>query len=399
MNLFEVIKVSINALVSNKMRSVLTMLGVIIGVAAVIALVSLGQGAQTAVEAQITGLGTNLITVNTQGSARLTAEDVASILNRVPTVSMATPVITQPVTAKARNSTYDTSFSGVSEKFAEIRNYSLERGRLFDEQEVTSRRKVAVIGYTVYRELFGERAAVGESINLKGQTFTVIGICAPKGSTMGQDSDDMVFIPYTTAQRLIGTRYVSTVIFKAESSDVASATSGHITRILEEKFRNASRAQESATGRRVDPFHVFSQDELLNTVGQMTGTFTVLLAGIAAVSLLVGGIGIMNIMLVSVTERTREIGIRKAIGAKNSDVLTQFLVESVVISASGGVIGILTGSSLARFVGSFNNMGVVVSPLAVAVAFSFATAVGMFFGIYPAVKASNLDPIVALRYE
>ncbi len=399
MNVFESFRVAVGALMTNKLRSVLTMLGVIIGVAAVIGLVSLAQGATAQIEAQLTALGSNLIMVNTQGFARLVAQDIPSLMERVGTLTMGSPIVGQQVTAKARNSTYDTRFEGVSHQYMEIRNYAILRGRFFDEEAVVSRRKVAVIGYTVFRELYGEQGAIGETINLKGQTFSVIGIASSKGSSMGQDYDDRIFIPYSTAQRLAGTRYVSNAVFKAESSDVASAAAGHLTRILEEKFRNASRLFERRTGRRMTPFNVFSQDELLTTVSEISSMQTALLAGIAGVSLLVGGIGIMNIMLVSVTERTREIGIRKAVGAKRRDVLAQFLVEAVMLSGLGGLAGIVLGGWLGKFIGRFGNISVSVSPLAVIVAFTFACAVGVFFGIYPAIKASNLDPIVALRYE
>jgi putative ABC transport system permease protein len=399
MSIVESIRVSFGALLANKLRSVLTMLGVIIGVGAVIALVSLGQGTQKSIEQQMTRLGTNLITVTTQGFARFSPEDMDDLVRRVPTLASVSPSLRSNVTAKARNDKYDTSLTGVSANYPDIRDYTMEKGRFFEEFDVASRRKVAVLGYTVYKQLFQERDGVGETINLKGQTFTVVGVTASKGSSMGMDPDDTVFIPYSTAMRLIGTRWLNTLIFKAQSSDVATAATNHVTRILEEKFRNTNRMLEKRFGRRIDPFRVFSQDEMLQTVQEMTGTFTVLLAGIAGVSLLVGGIGIMNIMLVSVTERTREIGIRKAIGAKKADVLTQFLVEAVTISAMGGLIGILLGSQGAKLMGQMSNMQVEVSVASVIVAFSFAAFVGVVFGVYPAYKASALDPIVALRYE
>jgi len=390
---------SLGALLANKMRSLLTMLGVIIGVAAVIALVSLGQSAQAQIELQMTALGTNLITVSAMGQARFVAGDAEMLLERVPTLAYATPSLSYASTpVKSRVATYTTRFEGVSHQFMEVRDYSLQIGRFFAEHEVANRRNVAVLGYTAYQQLFQGRDAIGEVITIRGQQFTVVGVTAPKGASMGQDYDDRIFIPYTTAQRLVGTRYIQTIIFKAESREVATLAADHLSRILEEKFRDVNRSLDPRV-RATPPFRVFSQDEMLETVSAMTATFTVLLAGIAAVSLLVGGIGIMNIMLVSVTERTREIGIRKAIGAKRADILLQFLVESVVISATGGVIGILFGSQLARFLGSFNHMDIMISPSAVVLAFGFSSAVGMFFGIYPAYKAARLDPIVALRYE
>ncbi len=396
MNVAESFKISITALLSNKLRSFLTMLGIIIGVAAVIALVSLGQGSQKAVEAQMTALGTNLITVNAPRQARLTDVDVTSIFNRVEGLAYQSPVVNAQVTAKARNSTYDTMLAGVGSQYPEIRDYTVQLGRFFDDEDVGQRRKVAVLGSTVFKELFNSQGGVGETVNLRGQTFTVIGVCASKGSNAGMDSDDTIFIPYSIAQRLGGSRYITNIVFKAESADVASASSSHITRILEEKLRSTSRLSAQ---QRTQPFRVFSQDELLSTVSEVTGTMTAMLAGIAGISLLVGGIGIMNIMLVSVTERTREIGIRKAIGAKRGDILSQFLVEAVVLSGIGGALGVLTGVGTARLLANMTRMSAAISPAAVVVAFAFSAFIGISFGIYPASRASKLDPIVALRYE
>jgi len=392
----ESFKISITALLSNKLRSFLTMLGIIIGVAAVIALVSLGQGSQQAVEARMTALGTNLITVNAPRQARLTDKDVESIFSRVEGLAYESPMVNQQVTAKARNLTYDTTLTGVGSQYPEIRDYTVQGGRFFDDEDVSQRRKVAVLGNTVFKELFNSQGGIGETVNLKGQTFTVIGICGSKGSNAGTDSDDAIFIPYSTAQRLAGSRYITNILFKAESADVATSSADHITRILEEKLRSTSRLSSQ---QRSNPFRVFSQDELLSTMSEVTGTFTAMLAGIAGISLLVGGIGIMNIMLVSVTERTREIGIRKAVGAKRSDILSQFLVEALVMSGIGGMLGVLTGVGTARVLAKMSNLTAAVSPAAVIVAFAFSAMIGISFGIYPASRASRLDPIVALRYE
>jgi putative ABC transport system permease protein len=392
----ESFRVAIGALLSNKLRSFLTMLGIIIGVAAVIALISLGQGSQAAVEARMTALGTNLITVNAPRQARLTDKDVTSIFNRVDGLAYQSPTVNQQVTAKARNATYDTTMTGVGSQYPAIRDYTVQSGRFFDDEDVTQRRRVAVIGATVFKELFSSRGAVGETVNLRGQTFTVIGICASKGSSGGMDSDDVIFIPYSVAQRLAGSRYITNIVFKAESADVATMSADHITRILEEKVRTTSRLSSQ---QRSNPFRVFSQDELLSTMSEVSNTFTAMLAGIASISLLVGGIGIMNIMLVSVTERTREIGIRKALGAKRSAILMQFLVEATVISGIGGVLGVFTGVGTAQTLANFSNTQALVSPTATIVAFAFSAAIGIFFGLYPASRAAKLDPIVALRYE
>jgi len=392
----ESFRVAIGALLSNKLRSFLTMLGIIIGVAAVIALISLGQGSQAAVEARMTALGTNLITVNAPRQARLTDKDVLSVVDRVQGLAYQSPMVNQQVTAKARNTTYNTMLTGVGSQYPEIRDYSVENGRFFDDEDVIQRRKVAVLGATVFKELFGSRGGVGETVNLKGQTFTVIGVFASKGSTGGQDSGDAIFIPYSVAQRLAGSRYITNIVFKAESASVATTSADHITRILEERLRSTSRLSSQ---QRTSPFRVFSQDELLSTMSEVSNTFTTMLAGIASISLLVGGIGIMNIMLVSVTERTREIGIRKALGAKRSAILMQFLVEATVISGIGGVIGVLTGVGTAQTLANLNNTQALVSPVATIIAFAFSAAIGISFGIYPASRAAKLDPIVALRYE
>jgi putative ABC transport system permease protein len=396
-NPIEGIKAAFSTLLANKVRSFLTMLGVIIGVASVIALVSLGQGAQAQVEAQITQLGTNLITVNASGYARFQAPDVADILSRVPSLSMATPDVTQSVTAKVMDLTYDTRYEGVSEDFPAIRNYTVAQGRFFDEEEIRLRKKVAVLGWTVYQNLVKNRSAVGEMLTLKGQVFQIIGVTAQKGSTGGESYDDRIFLPYSAAQRLAGTRYFNTIIFKVGNPDDAAEATTRLNAVLESKFRITTRTRDQRQQR--IPFRVSSQDELLSTMNQMTSTFTALLSGIASVSLLVGGIGIMNIMLVSVTERTREIGIRKAIGARKKDIVFQFLLEAVVVSALGGILGIATGTQLASILGQMNGMIVVVSPEAVLLSFAVSSLVGLFFGVYPAFKAAGLDPIVALRYE
>lgn len=398
MNMLESLRVSWGALTSNRLRSILTMLGVIIGVATVVALVSLGQAAQETIEATVNTVGSNLIRVDTMfGYARLTPEDCDMIVERVPTVTHGSPWVYEYASAKGPRGNKNTLLLGTSHEVPLITTYVLERGRFFDQRETLARHNVAVLGHTVYTDLFGNRQAIGETIALKGQEFTVIGILEKKGTVMGQDADDLILIPYTTAMRMKGTRYTPALVFKARSAEVATVATGHITRILEERFRNLQRPDGDVL--RTRPFTVQSQDDMLKIAGAVTGTFTVLLGGIAAVSLLVGGIGIMNIMLVSVTERTREIGIRKAIGARKSDILTQFLVESVILSGTGGMVGLMIGALMARGIGLIGNMNVFVSLSSIIMSFGFACAVGVFFGVYPAVKASTLDPIVALRYE
>jgi putative ABC transport system permease protein len=397
MSAWEGVTSAIGALLANKMRSFLTMLGIIIGVAAVIALVSLGQGSQASVASQMSQLGTNLITVNAMSYAKFEAADVQDMLDRIPTLSAASPDVVGSITAKIGDTTYDTRYEGVSESYPDIRNYTLAEGRFFDSSDVSGRKKVAVLGWTVYQNLISGKSAVGETVVFKGESFEVVGVLAQKGSSSGQSYDDRVFIPYTTALRVAGTRYFTTIMFQATSADDSAAAVTHLTTLLDAKFRTDTRTRDARQS--WSPFRVMSQDELLTTMSTITGTFTALLSGIASVSLLVGGIGIMNIMLVSVTERTREIGIRKAIGAKKKDVLFQFLLEAVTVSALGGVIGIGTGIELAVLLGKIYNMTPVVSNGAIALSFTFSTLVGLFFGVYPASKAANLDPITALRYE
>jgi putative ABC transport system permease protein len=398
LNILEAVKMSWGALKVNRLRSLLTMLGVIIGVATMVALISLGQAAKTKIEETVTIAGTNMVAVNTyMGYVRLTPEDGEMLLARVPTVSHMSPMVVTYVTAVVGRTKKDTMLAGAASNFLDIMTFTLSEGRYFTQYEVASRQNLAVLGATVYKHFFAGRKAAGETINIRGQVFTVIGVYKGIGSPFGHDEDNCIYIPYTTALRLLGTRYVQTLVFKARSADVAKAAKGHITRILEEKFRNAQRPQDDIL--RTQPFSVTSQDELLTIISAVTGAFNALLAGIAAVSLVVGGVGIMNIMLVSVTERTREIGIRKAIGARKTDILRQFLVESVILSGTGGAIGLFCGTAFARLVGMFGGLNVIVSPSSIALSFSFACVVGIFFGVYPASKAANLDPIVALRYE
>jgi putative ABC transport system permease protein len=292
---------------------------------------------------------------------------------------------------------HNTYVIGTSKDYFNIVSFPLLGGRIYTSREVQTRQNVAVIGHAIYEKVFMGQPPIGETILVRGEEFTVIGALAPKGTLMGQDVDDLVFVPYTVAQRMLGTRYVKELVFKAKSSEVASIAAGHITRILEDKFRNAQRPVDDML--RQKPFNVMSQDEMLNMLTIITGTFAILLAGIAGVSLVVGGVGIMNIMLVSVTERTREIGIRKAIGARKVDIMRQFLIESVTLSGTGGIIGLVLGAQFALLVGKLGDMIVTISLGSIVLSLSFACAVGVFFGVYPAVRASNLDPIVALRYE
>jgi len=387
MSFWEIIKMSSAALRGNRLRSLLTALGIIIGVGAVIALISIGQGAAKDISDRISSMGSNLIMVSTRGGARLYLEDVDELLERVPTVTAAVPSVSFSGTAKWQNKTYDTSVEGVNEAHPEVRNVQVETGWFFTGEEVAARAKVAVIGPTVVDELFDGRSPLGQQIQIRGQFFSIIGVTATKGSSMGRDSDDMILIPITAAQRITGSQQVGTIYLKAKNAESAPLTVAHVTSIYNQKFK------------RENLIRVTSQDELLSTINTTTMTLTIMLGAIAGISLLVGGIGIMNIMLVSVTERTREIGIRKALGAKRKDILQQFIVESVFLSVSGGLVGIILGIGTSKLVSSLAQWTTVISPSAVFVSFLFAFAVGLFFGVYPAYKAASLDPIVALRHE
>lgn len=393
MNLFESLKVAWQSLMGNRLRSGLTMLGVIIGVGAVIALVAIGQGASQQITSQIQQLGSNVITVMPRGNtaARLTLADVRELAERIPTVTRTVPSLSRSMTVKWQNKTFETTVEGTGDGYTDIRNSPVAIGRFFFEKDVEGRRKVAVLGKKVHVELFGDTNPLQQSITINGEAFTVIGVMSAKGQGMGLDYDDRVLIPVSSAQRLFGTNRVSSILVQAQSAEVAPATVARIQAIYQKKFPVRTPGREEAV-------IVFSQDQLLSTVGDASRTFTVMLGGIAGISLLVGGIGIMNIMMVSVTERTREIGIRKALGAKKRDILTQFLVESVFLSVFGGIIGILLGIGGARAMSVFN-FSSNLSGGSIALAFSFSAVVGLFFGVYPAMKAANLDPIEALRSE
>ncbi len=393
MNLVESLKIAWQSLVGNRLRSALTMLGVIIGVAAVIALVSIGQGASQQITSQIQKLGSNVITVLPRGNtvARLGLDDVEELTARVSTLSRAIPSLSRQTTVKWQNKTYSTTVEGTADGYSELRSFPVAVGRFITPSDVDGRRKVAVLGKKVHTELFGDLNPLMQQINISGETYTVVGIMSAKGQGMGGDYDDRVLIPISSALRLFGTNRVSSILVQTSDAKVAPATVARIQAIYQKKFPTRNPGRDDAV-------MVFSQDQLLSTVGDATRTFTIMLGGIAGISLLVGGIGIMNIMMVSVTERTREIGIRKALGAKRRDILSQFLVESVFLSLSGGAIGIILGVGGARAMEAFG-LPSTVSVTSIVMAFSFSAAVGLFFGVYPAMKAANLDPIEALRYD
>lgn len=382
------LKMALSSIMSNKMRSVLTMLGIIIGILSVIVLVGIGQGTTKNIQSQIQGLGTNLLTVNIRNSRNksITADEIAS-LESGGFIKEIAPVVSSNSTVKAGILSDSYSVEGSEPAYEEIRNVSIDIGRFISDNDIANRYKVAVIGTDIADNILGTRDVVGKTIQINRNNFTVVGLLESQGSSIAGSNDEKIIIPISTAERLFKTTSVSTFYIEAVSSDTVDSASTQLNTFLLKKYGST------------DDFKVFNQTDLLTTVSSTTNTLTMMLGGIASISLFVGGIGIMNIMLVSVTERTREIGIRKAIGAKRRNILIQFLIESVVLSVLGGIIGILMGFFVSNLLTRFAKLSISISPNVVLLSFSFAMAVGVIFGMYPANKASKLKPIDALRYE
>ncbi|NLM52064.1 MAG: FtsX-like permease family protein [Firmicutes bacterium] len=389
MNLLQAVRLAFGAILANKLRSFLTMLGVIIGVFAVVALVSLGQGATSQVTAEIQGMGSNLIVLAIHGRGgmdSLTLSEAESLAKR-PGVGAVAPVVDGYATVKFATESSYTNLVGTTPAYAVVRNHFADRGRFLADVDVQNRLPVAVLGADVAERLFGDMDPVGQEIRINGAAFTVIGVLEPKGFSLGGSSDDFVIIPASTAERLLRRQGIRTVYLQAETAAAIDMVVNSLESLLQLYFRD-----ENA-------YNVFTQAEILDILSEVTGILTLMLGGIAGISLLVGGIGIMNIMLVSVTERTREIGINKALGAKKRDILLQFLVESIVISGVGGFIGMILGYGAVKLFSGLFGFTITYSPQVVFVAFTFSVFVGIFFGLYPANKAAKLNPIDALRSE
>jgi putative ABC transport system permease protein len=397
------VKLATQSILKNKMRAALTMLGIIIGVAAVVVMVAVGYGARTRIRAQINNLGTNMIVI-TPGAAQqagvsqgaqafpnLSLKDVDKIRAEAQTVSAVSPVIVSRTAVIGPSGNWRTQINGVDTDFQTIRDWQTS-GDFFTADDVRSIHKVVVLGNTVAQNLFPGQDPVGSEIQIRNSVYKVVGVLAPKGQTAsGSDSDDVVLMPYTTASAtLSGRAFIPQIL--------ASTTNEQDIPAAQEEIRTLLRESHKVSDGN-DDFTVKNQADLASAAESSTQVMTLLLAAIASISLLVGGIGIMNIMLVSVTERTREIGIRMAIGARGSDVLTQFLVESIVMGILGGVAGLLFGYAGAKIVGHFTGWETVISPIIMIIAVGFSGAVGVFFGYYPARKAAALNPIQALRYE
>lgn len=401
----ESVRIALDALTANKLRTILTMLGIIIGVGAVIAMVSVGLGVRQNITNSISSLGSNMLIVmpgssNTGGlrsaagsRTTLKYEDAVAIKSKVKNIDYVSPTVRRSFQVVNGNQNWNTTVYGVTPEYMPIRSLAVSAGSFISQDDLTKRQRVAVIGTTVASNLYGSKNPVGLNIRVNNQPYKVIGVLESKGqSSMGQDQDDVVIIPLTTAmERLLGITYVQSVNIQVSSQDKMNRVQGDVESLLRQRHR--------IVGGKEDDFNVRNMTSLMETVNETTSMLTLFLGSVAAISLLVGGIGIMNIMMVSVTERTREIGIRKALGATYKAIMTQFLIESVVIGVIGGLIGIGFGCTASELISRFGGFNTVITISPILLSFSFSVGIGLFFGIYPARKAALLDPIEALRYE
>ncbi len=407
--LLMVLRVAVSSLAAHTMRSILTMLGIVIGVAAVIALVAVGKGAQAQVVSQFQSLGSNLVTVTAmpsfgfsqsglqQSSRTLTMNDVNAIQSLATSVSLVAPLYSTNATVTYGGSTTSTTINGVTAAYATVRNTTVSRGRFLTQEDNDNMAMVVILGTSVVEDLFGSSDvnAVGETVRINRQNYEVIGVLKSKGQSGPQNQDDVILMPLRTAQLKLGgagTNSVRSINLQVRTADEMDLAQAQVTAILRTLHGLATGADND--------FLVQNQADILSSVEETSGTFTTLLGSIAAISLLVGGIGIMNIMLVSVTERTREVGLRKAVGAKRGDILVQFLTEAIVISVLGGVIGVVLGVVGAQVITPLlGSSQAVVTSQSVALALAVSLGIGVFFGLYPANRAASLNPIDALRYE
>jgi len=407
MNLFAILRIALRALMKNKFRSALTMLGIIIGIAAVIAVIAVGQGATVMIQEQVSSIGNNLLIIIpgsiSKGGFRpgmgtvstLTPQDAEVIAKECFYVKELSPVTNSGGQLIYKGENWSTSIQGVATSYLTVGNWKMERGVFFTDSDVRGATKVCVLGVTVVKELFGHEDPVGKIMRIKNMPFRIIGVLGKKGTNMmGQDQDDVVFAPWTTVRRVLQNSSFNTVnmiMISLKSLEMVDRAKEEISAIL--------RQRHHLTPGIDDDFSIMATTELNKMMTSTSGLMTMLLAVIAAISLIVGGIGIMNIMLVSVTERTREIGLRMAVGASGQDILLQFLVEAIVLAGIGGILGILLGGGAAQIVSKVNNWPVLISVSSVLIAFLFSAAIGIFFGFFPAWRAARLNPIEALRYE
>jgi len=398
MKIHQLFKMALKSIFANKMRSFLTMLGIIIGIASVIILIAMGQGSTKSVQDSISSMGTNLITVSITGKTTkdVTKEELNELKTK-PGIKDISPTLSSGnVNISAGDQTATTTVQAVEPNYETIKNVPAESGRFINQNDLDNRYNSAVVGTDVATELFNSTDVVGQKLNINGVSFDIVGVLKSQGTSSAGSSDDTVLLPLTTAQRLLKTTDIKTFYIQASSSDNVNTAMSYLQLFMDTKYGLPTTSASTVTNKY---FRVFNQSSLLATATSTNQTMTNELAGIAAISLLVGGIGIMNIMLVSVMERTREIGIRKALGAKRRAILLQFLIEAVFVSGIGGILGVLIGIGGSELLQAFNNTAIQLSSTVVLAAFAFSVTVGIVFGLYPASKASKLSPIDALSFE
>ncbi|MFZ5974678.1 MAG: ABC transporter permease [Bacillota bacterium] len=397
------LRMAVKSIAGNKMRSFLTILGIIIGVIAVVVLVAIGQGANSSVSSSIESLGTNLLTVNIMGArdSSVTMDELYQLAADNDSISAIAPAITQSATTKAGDNEYtDGSIIGTIPGYDTIRNLTVASGRFLKQPDIDNRSYVAVIGTDVADELFDSRNVIGNTFRMDGYDFTVIGLLEEEGSSTSGSNDNKIIIPFTLAERIFFTPGISTFYASASSSADVSMAEAVLTNYMDQKFAAVTTSNTfSGSDTSNDNYKIYNQTDMLDTLDSAMSTLTLMLGGIAAISLLVGGIGIMNIMLVSVSERTREIGIRKAIGAKRRNILTQFLIEALVVCLLGGVLGLIISFGIMEILSPLLDMTLTLSAGIAELAIGFSLVIGLIFGLYPANKASKLHPIEALRYD